>query len=180
MNYNSFTQRNKLTKAELNNQIQLNKISLREWTASQIEARVENTQPRGQNIALSNSWDSEWEIMDATVSSGITYDVYKSWVINFGEMNYNWLNKFQIEIICRNGVDGDGDSSGFQVQYNNLFRKFIGWNIKDLENNPSSDTKNIQLLVSLYSYRIYPYVTSALPIFESKLLVKYLDQSNRD
>jgi hypothetical protein len=175
MNYKSFTQKQKLPNANLFNGVQANQISLQKWMENQIKGRILNTQPRGQNINLSTNWDSEWEDMTTVMSGSVVLAVYKTWNVLIGDINYNWLNRFTIEIVCRNGVDGDGDSTGFQVSPSIYFKKFSGWDIKDLISNPASNTKTIRLLASLFSYN-----NGVLPVFQAKLLVKYIDQVNRD
>jgi hypothetical protein len=174
MKYNSFTQSHKLQNAELNNNIQANQISLQKWVEAQITSRILNTQPRNQNINCSITWDSDWEDMTTMMSGSVIVLIYKSWDVLIGDINYNWLDKFKIEIICRNGVEGDGDSTRFSVAAGNYFKKFVGWDIKDLVLNPSSNTKTVRLLASLIMY------SGILPPFQAKLLVKYIDQTNRD
>jgi hypothetical protein len=174
MKYKSFTQKQKLPNAELDANIQANQISLQQWMETQIASRILNTQPRNQNINRSTNWDSEWEDMTVVMSGSVVIQVYKAWEILIGDINYNWLNRFNIEIVCRNGVDGDGDSTGFQVSAGTYFKKFVGWDIKDLVSDPSSNTKTIRLLASLIMY------SGVLPPFQAKLLVKYIDQTNRD
>lgn len=174
MKYKPFTQKQILSNAELDSNIQANQISLQQWMEAQIKTRILNTQPRNQNINKSTNWDSEWEDMTTILNGSVIVEIYKTWNILIGDINYNWLDRFNIEIICRNGIDGDGDSTGFQVSAGTYFKKFIGWDIKDLVSNPSSNTKTIRLIASLITY------TGILPPFQAKLLVKYIDQTNRD
>jgi hypothetical protein len=175
MNYKSFTQKNKIQNSELVNGQQVNAIDLSKWTKDVINKRLLNTQPIGQNISGTNSWDTAWEDMDTILSGPIVLAIYKTWNINFGEINYKWINKFDVEMIFRNGVLGNGNSNGFQVSANQYFKKFIGWDIKDLISNPTSDIKTVNLIASLFCYN-----TLTIPVFQSKLLVKYIDQTNRD
>jgi hypothetical protein len=175
MKYNSFTQKRKIPIAELNNQSQANKISLQSWVESQVISRVQNTQPRNQSINVASNWDSDWETMDSIMSGTTVLAIYKTWDILLGDINYNLLNKFSVDMVFRNGVLGDGDSAGFQVSTNIYFKKFIGWDVKDLIATPASDIKTIRIIASLFTY-----TPGVLPIFQSKLLVKYLDQTNRD
>lgn len=170
MNYNSFTQKKKLPNAELNNQVQANAISLQQFIESKINSRVVNTQPRNLNLTSTVQWDSGWSLMD----SNLTNEMWKSWKLSIGRINQNWLTNFQIEIVCKNGVSGELDSSGFQVSTYYGFKKFIGWDIKDVEGSETSDMKDVSLVASVYSALLNQ------PIFYVQVLVKYINQSNLD
>jgi hypothetical protein len=184
MTYNSSSQKNKVPKTELTNQQQAGVISLQEWTNNQIQSTVDNAQPKSQNIPLSNQWDSDWILMTPVLAGdGITVlAVYQTWKITIGNINQKWLSKFQAEIICKNGIDGGDDNKDFQIESYGYFNKFLGWEITDLETNPTSDIKTVSLIASLMitrhikSFPVFYY----LPNFYAKLLFKYVDKTNRD
>ncbi len=178
MTYNSSSQKNKVSKVELVNQNQANMISLQDWTNNQIQSIVDNAQPKTQNIPLSNQWDSDWILMTPITIEETTLSVYLAWKIGIGTINKNWVSKFQSEIICKNGINGEGDNRDFQIGTTTYFSKFIGWEFEDLESDPTSDIKNVYLVASLMIVRSYP--NHYLPNFYAKLLLKYVDKTNRD
>jgi len=174
MNYKSFTEKNKIQNIELNNGIQLNDISLQKLIEKNINLRGNNTQPK--NLILTNiiQWDSDWELMDYILTGSQYREIWKNWSIPIGRINKNLINNFQVEIICKNGINGELDSSNFEISASLFFKKFIGWDIKDIEGNEGADIKDVTLIASIYS-NLNPQ-----PLFYTKLLVKYIDQSNRD
>jgi hypothetical protein len=178
MTYNSSSQKNKIPKADLENKNQTNAISLQDWTNTQIQSSVDNAQPKNQNIPLSNQWDSDWVLMTPISVEETTLAVYSAWKVIIGTINKNWVSKFQAEIVCKNGINGEGDNRDFQIGTTTYFSKFIGWEFEDLEANPTSDIKTVSLVASLMIVRSYP--NHYLPNFYSKLLLKYVDKTNRD
>lgn len=174
MSYNSFTNKNKLQNAELNNNIQSNKISLQKYLYDTMVNRTVKSQPLGQNLTNTIQWDSEWELVESRLVGSVVTEIWKNWIISLGEFNYTWLRNFQVEIICKNGLNGDGDSTGFSVGQNLYYKRFIGWGIKDIEGKETSDIKNVSLVAGLYSYK-----PTTLPVFYTKLLVKYINQARR-
>jgi hypothetical protein len=107
-------------------------------------------------------------------------EIWQNWSIPIGTFNQELLNNFQVEIVCKNGVNGDGDSSKFQVSPSLYFKKFYGWDIKDIAGQETSDMKVISLVASLYTYAYSVVFVPVLPIFYSRLLVKFVNQSLRD
>jgi hypothetical protein len=171
MNYNSFTQKNKIQTAEFNNQVQENSITLQEFIQSTMVDKVNNTQPRTINLTNNRAWDSDWLLMD----SNIYIEIWKSWRVFIGRINQKWINNFQVEIILKNGTTGGGNSSAFEVGFSGqAFNKFIGWDVKDVAGDETSDTKDITLIASIYSNLLNQ------PVFYAKLLVKYINEAGRD
>ena len=159
----------KLHSVELNNQNQANYISLQKWVESQINSRVLNTQPKDTILPKTIQWDSSWELMEYLVVGGVVTKIWKSWTITIGEINYNWLSRFDIEIICRTT-----GGSVFSVSNGAYFTKSFWWNIQDIVGKETSNMKNVSLVAFIYS------ALNNQPIFETKLLVRYINQSNHD
>ena len=158
------TQKGKMAKAELENAKQVNDISLKGWIASQIQTRIDNTQPRNTTLPLSTQWDSEW----ITATENNTDNLWINWSLVLGRFNQNWLSRFSVEIVTRNlgGL--------YQVNSGYSFAKFIGWDIKDIVDRETSDEKTIVLNAGIFNSVI------GTPIFQAKLLVKYIAQATHD
>jgi hypothetical protein len=165
MSYNPFsTQKNKLAKAELDNQKQDNAISLKKWIESNVNKRVVTTQPRNTTLPRTTQWDSEW----VTVTENNTDYLWANWNLDFGQFNQNWLSRFAIEII----VKDIGGLYSIEVGYG--YGKSVSWDIKDIEESPGSNIKNIKLNAGLFVHKV------GTPIFQAKLLVKYIAQATHD
>lgn len=167
MMYKSFsTQKNKLSKLELENKKQANAISLKQWIETQIINRVNNTQPRNTTLPLSGQWDSDWVTVNNLEVEGSTPQQWYTWRIIIGEFNTDWLSRFSIEVVCK-------DVGGL-YRISSAFYKFIGWEFTDVIGNETSKIKNIVLVVSISSKAINT------EIFQAKLLVKYIAQACHD
>jgi hypothetical protein len=165
MNYKpASTQKNKLATAELDNQKQAIAISLKKWVEKTIDARVITTQPRNTTLPITTQWDSDW----ITVTENNTDKLWCTWSIPMGRFNYNWLSRFAIEIAVRN-IGGT-----YKLGVGSEFSKSIGWDIKDVVGSEGSNAKDIKLLASVYVN------TTGTPIFQAKLLLKYIAQANHD
>jgi hypothetical protein len=182
MNYQSDSQKNKIPKSEIVNQEQSNEIELQEQLNNTIEGRVDKTQPTTQNIGKLH-WEVDWELMESSIREGsLRAGFYKAWKFPIGTININWLTHFQVEMIFKNGVDGEGDSTAFILPISTYFNKFIGWELEDLESNPTSDIKTVTLVASLRIENVdWPTEeTSITPQFYAKLLINYAGGTNRD
>ena len=167
MVYNPSSQKNKLQNAELTNGVQANAISLQQWMESKIVSRVNTTQPKDTTLAKTTQWDTEWETVESISQVGIVTQVWKGWSIPIGQINHLWLARFSVELLFRNG------NLPFQVSNSTLFKKSIGWDLKDVAGKETSDVKDTTLVAYVHSQFINH------PIFEVKLIVRYIDQSLR-
>ena len=165
MKYNPYsTQQKKMDKAELENSKQVNSISLKDWISKTVDTRVITTQPRNTTLPRTTQWDSEW----ITATENNTDYLWVNWSLVLGRFNQNWLSRFSVEIVTRNlgGL--------YQVESGSSFGKFIGWDLKDVVGSEGSSIKDIKLNASLFIHKV------GTPIFEAKLLVKYIAQATHD
>jgi len=165
MNYKSASsQKNKLATAELENGKQAIAISLQQWIETQIDNKIRNIQPRNTTLPITTQWDSTW----ITATQNTTDYLWIDWNLAIGKFNYNWLSRFSIAIVVKNiGED-------YQISKGANFGKFIGWDIKDIVGNEGSQIKDIKLNASIFIHKI------GTPVFQAKLLVKYIAQACHD
>jgi hypothetical protein len=158
----------KLNNLILTNAAQENDISLQKWIELHILTRIDTTNPRDVNLTKTVQWDSDWETVESLIEAGVVTKVWKQWRIPIGQINQRWLTRFSVEMIFRNG------NSLFQVSNSSLFKKSFVWDIQDVVGKETSDLKNITLVAFVYSQFLNH------PVFEAKLLVKYINQTNHD
>lgn len=172
MPYKSFTQKNKFLNIELEQDKQKVEIPIQYKNQTKIVKRVNSSQPLTQNISLLSQWDSDWEDMEYIyVASVQQYQhIWKNWSVSFGRMSLNSIDNIYVEILLRNPIG----ITDFSISNKFSFKKFIGWNIVDIEGQESSNTKIITLHASIYSNYL------PQPLFQTKLLVKYFNPISRD
>ena len=172
MPYKSFTQKNKFLNIELEQDKQKVEIPIQYKNQTKIVKRVNSSQPLTQNISLLSQWDSDWEDMEYIyVASVQQYQhIWKNWSVSFGRMSLNSIDNIHVEILLRNSLG----ITNFSISNKFSFKKFIGWNIADIEGKESSNTKIISLHASIYSNYL------PQPLFQTKLSVKYFNPISRD
>lgn len=169
MSYKPLFSSDVINQAQVTNKKQNNAISLQQWVSGQINTKVLQYQPKGQSLGtpiLSPQWNSDWAAMNLIMAETVVYGAWYAWKIPIGTMKPEWITKFQVEIISRNGT------IGFEAQAAPALSKFIGWEMEDAF--IGSEVKKISLVASIYT------VGENTPSFETKLLVRYIAQSNRN
>jgi len=159
---------------QVSDKIQL--INNQETNKQLIKTDVSQLKLDVSSFSKIRNYDSDWIEPDTLIANETIYRLYKTWQVEFSEIDIKYLSFFRYDILAKlntTDVEGDisGDASGFYVPYNTYFSKSFVWDIKDLEDDPSSDTKRATLNASIYLVKP-TYLT--LPLFKVKLLVKFL------
>lgn len=165
----------KLNNLSLNADKQKQDISLQSWIGETMARQISAFQPNNQFIQKANVWTTDWENPNISAIIGGGDAIWYNWSIDMGQLNLNQLNSFQVEILLRNGEDANGNSTGFEMLTSPGFYRFHGYDIKDLEADPTSDVKNIKLIASFYLEDAVVFIP-----FQSKLIVQYMPRVNRE
>ena len=154
-------------------------IDLQTNTDNQIIKKLDYVVPNPQIFNSIRNLDIDWDYMTATESSGIIHILRQSWELEFSQIDIRFLPFFKTNILYRLGDAGiSGDLDDFYIPWNVYYQSQKLWDIKDLENDPSSDIKNAKLHVSVFIAK--PSDITSLPLLQAKLQIRFINSEEMD